>query len=632
MCYNVLYKIVVTIISCLFIGTPVYCKGNDKFKKMWEQIELAASSDNQSEIFQKCIDLISAAPLDNEYSFRGRIMLCDYYLQKADMIGIYEQYAYLRAYQKQHKEAELCSEYMRDLRSAYDTLMMIDKRKEIQEGIYFSNAFNKSGIPILALEIKQVGNTYRAIIHPVCEFAKLMDMYKLNGTPSFKTNAQSDILFDGENNEYTAMWGSEKVHRANENAAKTWMEGGEQFRADMYGEMAKRDMSIGETVGATIGTEIGGALFDAISSLFASQKVTARTLGIKWIKEESGILKVHLNFFLETQKSGSYPKRKDLQYNMRLYKMYPHYELLFRNSNGLYLSYRDEQQNKKLEKTNVAFFDENLKRYWYDSSKHNKQMYKHFAANSLFKPYLGEAQKKMNVPIVDDLRVNYDDNNSLFYLAGWNKKIKSNDYFAAVLYDNGRITIGEMVNGRYNGKFMEFDNDGSCNDLTMVNGYMNGRCILRHPDGQIYFDGNYSDGEKEGYGVETYLDGIAYKGMWKNGKKNGEGIVIYPDNRSFSGEFNNDIPWKGIGTLKKDDCIYTGTLVDGFFTGECIIEYANGDIYKGQVEGDRPNGIGSITYADTSKKPRVLKTKWVDGSPEVTKQKTSPRKKKGVRK
>ena len=619
------------LICSLFVA-PTNSKENDKIKKMWEQIENVAFSGNQYEFLQKCNDLIQYAPWDNEYVYRGRIMLSDYYMQRADMVGIYEQYAYLRAYQEKQPDAELCEEYLSNLKMAYDTLVIMDKQKAIQEGLYFSNAFNKSGIPILAFEIKRLGNSYVAVIHPVCEFAKLMDMYKANGQPSYKTEAQSDILLETDGgNVFTAMWGSEKIRRANEDAARTWMEGGEEFRANMYGEMAKRDMPVGEMIGATIGTELGGALFDLISNLFATQKVTARTLGVKWIKEDPGVIKVHLDFFLETQKSGFSPVRKEVQYNMRMYKMYPHYEMLLRNSNGLNLSYKEEQNNKKMEKTNVVFYNNDIKRNWFEISKQNKAMYKRFALNNIFNPYLGKSRKKIYVPPTDELVVNFDDNQSLFFLSCWNKKLKCNDRFAAVLYDNGKITIGEMVNGLYNGKFLEFSSDGSYGDLSMVNGYINGRCILHNSDGKVYFDGNYSEGKKDGYGVETFLDGSVYKGMWESGEKNGEGMIVFPDGRSFSGDFVNNYPWSGKGTLKREENFFTGTLVNGSYTGECVIEYANGDVYNGQVESDLPNGDGSITYADVSKKPHVLKAKWKDGVPEVVQQKPTPRRKKGSR-
>ena len=188
-------KIIISLmLICSLFVAPTNSKENDKIKKMWEQIENVAFSGNQYEFLQKCNDLIQYAPWDNEYVYRGRIMLSDYYMQRADMVGIYEQYAYLRAYQEKQPDAELCEEYLSNLKMAYDTLVIMDKQKAIQEGLYFSNAFNKSGIPILAFEIKRLGNSYVAVIHPVCEFAKLMDMYKANGQPSYKTEAQSDIL------------------------------------------------------------------------------------------------------------------------------------------------------------------------------------------------------------------------------------------------------------------------------------------------------------------------------------------------------------------------------------------------------------------------------------------------------
>lgn len=623
--------ITLILLFCIVLLSPIYGKEDEKIIKMWKQIEAVSDTDDQSVLVRTCNELIQYAPWNNEYVFRSRILLSDYYLQQADMVGIYEQYAYLRAYQKTHPDEKLCYEYMTELKDAYDNLVEFDKQKPIQEGFYFSTAFNKSGIPLLAFEIKQVGDSYLATIHPVCEFAKLMDMYKTNGEPSYKTNAQSDITVD-ENGIFTAQWGFDKIHHADINSAKAWMEGGEEFRANMYGDIAKSDMSLGQTVVASIATEVvGSIIFDGISSLFASSKVIAHVLGVKWDMESPGILKARIDFFLETQKTGNYPKRKNIHYSMRMYKIYPHYELLFRN-NGQYLTYKDERNNKKLEKTNAVFFDDNTKCYWFDYSKHNKTMYARFALNTVFKPLVNDHQPDIQIPSLEDLKINNDADGNLFYLAGYNKKQKCNDYFAAVLYDNGRITIGEMVKGRYNGKFLEFNPDGSYHNLIMANGVMNGRCIIRHPNGTIFFDGNYSNGERDGYGVESCLDGTVYKGMWKSGRKSGEGSLTYPDKRGFLGEFYDDVPWNGSGTLKRDSCMFTGTLVDGLFNGDCIIEYPNGDTYNGQVKSNLPNGLGTMTYADIKKRPRILKTTWTEGLPAKTTLKSSVRKKKGTRK
>ena len=55
--------------------------------------------------------------------------------------------------------------------------------------------------------------------------------------------------------------------------------------------------------------------------------------------------------------------------------------------------------------------------------------------------------------------------------------------------------------------------------------------ILKWPNGEQY-EGEFLDGQFDGYGVFYYANNTQYQGNWKNGKKFGEGQQV--DNNGHS--------------------------------------------------------------------------------------------------
>ena len=205
--------------------------------------------------------------------------------------------------------------------------------------------------------------------------------------------------------------------------------------------------------------------------------------------------------------------------------------------------------------------------------------------------------------------------------------------------------VGEYLNGERNGKGKEFN---KCNELIFEGEYLNGKRWngkgyqqfneippeLKNGEGffieQIcsikymfkLFEGNYSNGEKNGQGKEydpdlfngSNCDNLIYEGEYLNGKKQGKGKEYYMDDGPllFEGEFSNnhkrkgktyykngkleyegeyifDKKWNGKGYNKKGNIIYQ------LINGNGIVreyDYVNYLLYEGEYLNGKRSGKG----------------------------------------
>jgi hypothetical protein len=68
---------------------------------------------------------------------------------------------------------------------------------------------------------------------------------------------------------------------------------------------------------------------------------------------------------------------------------------------------------------------------------------------------------------------------------------------------------------------------------------------MQHGQGEYFFAdlqktyvGEFSEGQIEGLGSETWESGKAYEGFFSGGKKNGEGLMFYPRTaRAYLGQW-----------------------------------------------------------------------------------------------
>ena len=109
--------------------------------------------------------------------------------------------------------------------------------------------------------------------------------------------------------------------------------------------------------------------------------------------------------------------------------------------------------------------------------------------------------------------------------------------------------------------------------------------VMDHPgrfdwaDGS-YYEGNFNNGEYNGFGVYKWQNDKFYEGDWKEGKMHGRGKLSYT---------NGD--W------------YEGSFYKGKKHGKGIFKWAkDGSYYDGEWNNNNPHGIGFVGKDNQSKK------------------------------
>ena len=128
------------------------------------------------------------------------------------------------------------------------------------------------------------------------------------------------------------------------------------------------------------------------------------------------------------------------------------------------------------------------------------------------------------------------------------------------IFENGEYYIGQSLNGKKHGKGIIFDKNGN-----------------------IIYEGDFVNGEKEGNGKYYYKNGEYYDGPWIKDKKHGKGIIYYPNGSIlYEGEFVNDKREGNCKYILKDGSYYIGQCHDDKHTGNGKYYSKNGDlIYDG---------------------------------------------------
>nr|XP_014345348.1 PREDICTED: radial spoke head 10 homolog B isoform X2 [Latimeria chalumnae] len=137
----------------------------------------------------------------------------------------------------------------------------------------------------------------------------------------------------------------------------------------------------------------------------------------------------------------------------------------------------------------------------------------------------------------------------------------------------------------------------------------------RHGKGTVYYDenetswyeGDWVNNIKEGWGIRRYKSGNVYEGQWKDNLRNGEGTMRWiKANEQYSGQWVNGIQ-HGYGThtwflkripgsqypLRNE---YVGEFVNGIRHGRGKFSYASGAVYDGEWDHNKKHGWGKCTF------------------------------------
>ena len=108
--------------------------------------------------------------------------------------------------------------------------------------------------------------------------------------------------------------------------------------------------------------------------------------------------------------------------------------------------------------------------------------------------------------------------------------------------DGSKWYDGDWVNGKWQGKGTGYNSDSSkCYEGDFVNGNVQGKGTWYNSDGSKRYEGDWVDSKLHGKGTFYYINGDRYTGEWKNDKRDGWGTYYYADGRTEEQYYENGI-------------------------------------------------------------------------------------------
>ena len=260
-------------------------------------------------------------------------------------------------------------------------------------------------------------------------------------------------------------------------------------------------------------------------------------------------------------------------------------------------------------------FEENWKKY-YDSKEidelilQNKNIYMNIKkdilikTNCLLSKYKNEDCLYKGTLFLNNIQKNnHKKTNNINSLTG-----------KGILYlRNGKKFQGNFINGELNGWCRYINTKGVCYEGLFINGVLNGKGEIIKIDEKRrkhIYKGDLKNFKKEGKGVEKTSD-FNYEGEFKNDIKHGKGKIHYNNGDIYEGQFNNgEITGKGFYTWKNKHT-YLGDFVGGKMHGRGLYKWTDGNQYEGEYNNNIKEGQGEFRWKDG----RVYKGTFENGRP-----------------
>nr|XP_005304751.1 radial spoke head 10 homolog B2 isoform X4 [Chrysemys picta bellii] len=179
---------------------------------------------------------------------------------------------------------------------------------------------------------------------------------------------------------------------------------------------------------------------------------------------------------------------------------------------------------------------------------------------------------------------------------------------------------GEKVHGLYDGEGVAYFQGGNIYRGMFSEGLMHGHGIYTWADGVKYegtiyynregtswYEGDWVNNIKDGWGIRCYKSGNIYEGQWEKNVRHGEGRMRWlTTNQEYTGQWINGIQ-HGYGThswflkripgsqypLRNE---YVGDFVNGDRHGHGRFFYASGAMYDGEWVCNKKHSIGRFVF------------------------------------
>ncbi len=176
-----------------------------------------------------------------------------------------------------------------------------------------------------------------------------------------------------------------------------------------------------------------------------------------------------------------------------------------------------------------------------------------------------------------------------------------------IVYDKNGNIIGKYINGKKEGKWIEYNNDGSIHSiLHYEDDKLDGECIEYYPNGNISTKCMYVDNKKFGKYIKYYENGnIKIEQNYFFNVLNGKSIIYYPNGNIMIIEYykNNHLNGKYIYYYPNGNISEITYYKDNNKNGEYKEYYLNGNIkIKQNYKNDNKDGKYIEYYENGVKK------------------------------
>ncbi|XP_067859870.1 radial spoke head 10 homolog B isoform X2 [Heptranchias perlo] len=179
----------------------------------------------------------------------------------------------------------------------------------------------------------------------------------------------------------------------------------------------------------------------------------------------------------------------------------------------------------------------------------------------------------------------------------------------AYTWTDGSTYVGEVQNGIRHGQgiFTSADQSVSYSGQWHQAKRHGKGTIYYNQEGSSWYQGDWVNNVREGWGIRRYRTGNVYEGQWKNFARHGEGTMSWiSTNEEYTGQWENGIQ-HGFGThtwllkrvpgsqypLRNE---YVGQFVMGARQGQGKFYYASGAVYDGEWVSNKKHGLGTFVF------------------------------------